>query len=89
MEKVPILSDNHSNILEHSSKCSDHLSANGSKMSLKNTSECDARPDSAYSDVTNRHSTISFQLPSNIDMDALVWATVTHAGGRITLPESG
>jgi hypothetical protein len=89
MEKVPILSDNQSSLLEQSSKSSEHLSANGSKMSLKNVSDSETRPDSAYSDRTNRHSTISCQLPSNIDMDALVWANVTHAGGRITLPESG
>lgn len=28
-------------------------------------------------------------LPTNIESEALVWSTVTHAGGRITLPESG
>jgi leucine-rich repeat transmembrane protein FLRT len=31
----------------------------------------------------------AFQLPSNVDMDALVWSTVTSSGGRITLPDSG
>ena len=89
MEKVPILSEHQSSLLDSSSKSSEHLSVNGSKISLKNVSDSDNRADSAYSDRTNRHSTISCQLPSNIDMESLVWANVTHAGGRITLPESG
>ena len=28
-------------------------------------------------------------LPGNLDNDALVWSTVTSAGGRVTLPGSG
>jgi len=28
-------------------------------------------------------------LPSNVDNDAVVWSTVTSAGGRVTLPGSG
>ena len=31
----------------------------------------------------------SWQLPSNIDSEALVWSSVTYEGGRITLPDSG
>lgn len=37
----------------------------------------------------NRQSVVSTQLPSNIDIEALAVATLTPAGGRISLPESG
>ena len=44
-------------------------------------------PDDA--DTNHRRSLISGLFPGNVDMDALTWATVTHAGGRIALPYSG
>lgn len=37
----------------------------------------------------NRPATISCQLPTNIDLNALVWTMVGHEGGRLTLPDSG
>lgn|SRR6218665_3578936 len=39
--------------------------------------------------TNNRPTTISCQLPTNIDLNALVWTTVGHEGGRLTLPDSG
>lgn len=93
MEKVPIFSDNAINrALEsgepHTPVKQNNLSRKDSKASMK-SSDCDSRPNSMYSERTNRHSVISSQLPPNIDMEALVWANVTHTGGRITLPDSG
>ena len=94
MEKVPIFSDNAINrALEgepHTpvKNSQNNLSRKDSKASLK-SSDCESRPNSMYSERTNRHSVISSQLPPNIDMEALVWANVTHTGGRITLPDSG
>ena len=66
-------------------KSATDLSHKGSKISLK------SRPQSTYSEnmTANRRSMISCQLPANIDPDALVWASVTHTGGRITLPNAG
>jgi len=46
----------------------------------------------AGSDVTSgrrRRCPRDVTLPSNVDNDALVWSTVTSAGGRVTLPGSG
>lgn len=40
-------------------------------------------------DTNHRRSMISGLFPGNVDMDAVTWATVTHAGGRIALPYSG
>jgi hypothetical protein len=57
--------------------------------SLRESSDGESRPHSLYSDRSHRHSLISCQLPSNIDVEALVVATVTHAGGRLQLPDSG
>ena len=100
MEKVPIFNDNTINtnkavLLDTpNGTCSpikgsrEHLTHKDSKVSLK-SSECDSRPHSVYSERTNRHSVISCQLPSNVDIDALVVATVTYTGGRLTLPDSG
>ena len=48
-----------------------------------------SRPQSTYSDHTNRHSVVSSQIPSNLDADNLVWAHLTHTGGRLSLPDSG
>lgn len=39
--------------------------------------------------TSNRPTTISCQLPTNIDLNALVWTMVGHEGGRLTLPDSG
>lgn len=47
----------------------------------------DASPDDI--DVNRTHSFLSSQFPGNVDADAVVWATLTHAGGRIALPYSG
>ncbi len=97
MEKMPILQENAINAskqqlyetLNRPVKSSqEHLGLLDSKASLK-SSDCETRPNSMYSDHTNRHSTISCQLPSNIDMDTLVWANLSHSGGRISLPDSG
>ncbi|VDI08738.1 netrin receptor unc-5 [Mytilus galloprovincialis] len=81
-----------SSISNHSvSNHSSHHSAD--QMSDKNTmtmSAVGARPPS-FSDsaMDNRNSMISLQLPSNIDMEAVVWGTFNHMGGRLVLPESG
>ena len=52
-----------------------------------------SRPDSLYSEIhPNRTSSVAglaSQMPTNLDLEAMVWATVTHAGGRIALPDSG
>ena len=65
------------------------LSRVDSRASLK-TDTSGSRPQSVYdSDHTNRQSITSAQLPSNIDIEALVWGNMTHAGGRLVLPESG
>ena len=98
-EKVPVFSDNiHSKstnmlLIDPSTPVKSSLVGTlprkDSKASLK-SSECDSRPQSIYSDThTNRQSMISCQVPANIDMENLVWATVTHAGGRIVLPDAG
>jgi len=45
-----------------------------------------------YTGRLNRQSTGStYQglLPANLDEDAFVWQTVTHAGARLVLPQSG
>ena len=96
MEKVPVYSDIgppkcSSLVAERPStplKAPQYVPRNDSKASLK-SSDCDSRPHSVYSETTNRQSVISCHLPSNIDHEALVWATVTHTGGRITLPDAG
>ncbi|XP_071128851.1 netrin receptor UNC5C-like isoform X8 [Mytilus edulis] len=81
-----------SSISNHSvSNHSSHHSAD--QMSDKNTmtmGAVGARPPS-FSDsaMDNRNSMISLQLPSNIDMEAVVWGTFNHMGGRLVLPESG
>ena len=99
MEKVPVFCDNgtinrSTNTLllvdapsPNKASC-DNLPRKGSKLSLK-SSECESRPQSVYSERTNRQSMLSCQLPSNIDIEALVWANVTHLGERIVLPEAG
>ncbi len=51
--------------------------------------EGDSRPQSVYSERTNRQSMLSCQLPNNIDIEDLMWANVTHLGERIVLPEAG
>ena len=92
-EKEAIFADNAINT--NKSLLLDHSPAqrSDSKVSLKSAGGGDvndARPASVYSDTANnRHSTLSCQLPSNIDAESLVWTKVTHAGGRITLPDSG
>lgn len=50
-----------------------------------------AQPDAIADDVgvNQRHSIMSNQFPANVDSDAVTWATLTHAGGRISLPYSG
>ena len=103
MEKVPVFCDSgtinrSTNTLllvdtpspnRHTHKASsDNLPRKDSKLSLK-SSECESRPQSVYSERTNRQSMLSCQLPSNIDIEALVWANVTHLGERIILPEAG
>ncbi len=99
-EKVPVFSDNvHSKstnmlLIEPGTPIKSPLAGGtlprkDSKASLK-SSDCDSRPQSIYSDThTNRQSMMSCQLPSNIDIENLVWATITQAGGRITLPDAG
>ena len=95
MEKMPMYLDNAINTnksllldagcADNPRMSSEHLPQRRSKISMK-SSECDSRPQSAYS--INRHSILG-QLPSNMDPECLVWASVSHAGGRITLPNSG
>jgi len=91
MEKMPMYLDNAINtnkslLLDETARMSsERLPQRRSKISMK-SSECDSRPQSAYS--VNRHSILG-QLPSNMDPECLVWATVSHTGGRITLPDSG
>lgn len=97
-EKVPIYTDNAINANKSllldaangSGMCSPAKGSShkDSKISLK-SSESESRPHSVYSERTNRHSVISCQLPTNVDTEALVVATVTHAGGRLQLPDSG
>lgn len=43
---------------------------------------------SAYGASCN-NSAASMALPPNVDSDLTVWASVTKAGGRITLPDTG
>ena len=99
MEKVPVYSDigppKPSTLLIDpntpiKTSSNPYLPRKDSKASLK-SSDCESRPQSVYSEHTNpnRHSLISCHLPNNIDHEAFVWATVTHAGGRITLPDAG
>jgi len=66
--------------------------------SLNNKSpDCPSRPaSSVYSERSvglhtglRPQSVISCQLPSTVDMEALVWANVTHEGGRLSIPNSG
>ena len=62
---------------------------NDSKASLKSSESEGGRPHSVYSERTNRQSVVSCQLPSNVDPEGIVWASVTAAGGRIALPDAG
>jgi len=99
-EKVPVFSDNVPNgtvtanglLVDVSTgtlkRSADTLPRKESRSSLK-SSECESRPQSVYSERTNRQSVVSCQLPSNIDVESIVWANVTQTGGRLTLPDSG
>ena len=80
-----------SSISNHS--VSNHSHHSGDQMSDKNTMTMSAiggRPPS-FSDsaVDNRNSMVSVQLPNNIDMEAVMWGTFNHMGGRLVLQESG
>ncbi|ELU09598.1 hypothetical protein CAPTEDRAFT_229366 [Capitella teleta] len=93
-EKVPIYSDNVINasrslLLDASSGVALCTPSKSPQHGGSAASDADSRPHSVYSDRPNRQSLISCQLPSNIDVEALVVATVTHAGGRLQLPDSG
>lgn len=44
---------------------------------------------STASDHIQQYTAINCQLPSNVDLNALVWTTVGHEGGRLTLCDSG
>ncbi|XP_035224409.1 netrin receptor UNC5C-like isoform X2 [Stegodyphus dumicola] len=58
-----------------------------SPMSELNSSVSSGRG-SAYGASCN-NSAASMALPPNVDSDLTVWAAVTKAGGRITLPDTG
>lgn len=101
MEKVPVFSadtlrskGSHTLLVDTSStpvKSNPNGSVpgrNDSKASLK-SSDNESRPQSVYSERTNRQSMVSCQLPSNVDPECIVWASVTTAGGRIALPDAG
>ena len=65
------------------------LGEGNTDIDLAKDADLESRPDSLYSEIRNRNSTLSCQLPGNIDVEAMAVATVTHAGGRISLPDSG
>lgn len=44
---------------------------------------------STVSDHIQQYTGINCQLPSNVDLNALVWTTVGHEGGRLMLCDSG
>ena len=86
MEIMPNLPNMHNNLNLLIDPSSPHKTNNDRP---RKESDCESRPNSVYSERTNRQSMISCQLPSNIDMEALVYANVTHSGGRITIPDAG
>lgn len=78
-----------SSISNHS--MSNHSSHHSDHMSDKNTMTVSAHRPPSFSDsaIDNRHSMASLQLPSNIDLEAVVWGTFNQTGGRLVLQESG
>ena len=68
--------------------CSSSLKRKDSKSSLKSDGD-NSLPAVLYSEAVNRHSMGSCQLPCNVEPENLVWANLTHEGGRISIPDSG
>ncbi|XP_013412210.1 netrin receptor UNC5C-like isoform X2 [Lingula anatina] len=74
---------------EEKTDSTEKLTLQKSKASLK-SSTSGSRPQSEYdTDNSNRQSVTSNLLPSNIDVEALAWGNITHAGGMLTIPETG
>lgn len=65
------------------------------KLTIKDKASLKASPSESRpllggeSEVANRLSQVTSQLPSNVDIDAVVWNTFDSRGGRLSLPESG